>query len=504
MTNDFNQLIAQQTGIIIRDSEQKYLDKIIVNRCQHLRLSDSEAYFRLLSQPGQESNKEWQALTSLITNNESYFFRDEEQFKIIQNSILPEIIDRHRDDRTLRICSCGCSTGQEPYTLAIILHELLPDLRDWNITILGIDIDEAALETARKGIYESWSFRGVKSIIKEKYFQQVDRQYHLQPEIRNIVNFQSVNLVKSNFPQVNGALRDFDLIICRNVFIYFERSAIELILDKFYRSLQPSGYLIVGHTELYGHNIDQFKIKVFDHSLVYQRPSREEDCNNIGSNNIIKNFDYSQQSQLDNRLNSAEKDLKTVSSIKQNLLSIRQELELREIRDNNQQSIATKKILDLELCIERIAILRENQLHQKAIEELKTCLQEYPDRINLYYSLAEINADIGNYTEAQDYCQQALTINSFAIEVHYLLAQIAEAQEKKTEAKQILKKVLYLNPSFIPAYLNLSQIYRQEGDDRRAEKMKIIAIDILQKLPPNSIIPEMGSISVARAIEHLN
>ncbi len=503
MTNDFNRLIAQQTGIIIRETEQKYLDKIIANRCQYLRLSDPEAYFRLLSQAGDESKQEWQAFISLITNNESYFFRDEEQFKIIQESVLPEIVDRHRDDRILRICSAGCSTGQEPYTLAIILRELLPDFRDWNITIMGIDIDESALETARQGIYELWSFRGIKSTIKQKYFQQVNRQYHLQPEIRNMVDFQSVNLVKTNFRQVNINLRDFDLIICRNVFIYFERSAIELILDKFYQSLQPSGYLIAGHTELHGHNIDRFKIKVFDHSLVYRRPSQEEELNNVGGNNIIETVDRPQQPQIDNGLNSAEKDLKIVSSIERQLLSIRQELESRGIRDNNQQSIATTRTIDLELFDKKIAILREKQLHQKAIEELINCLQEYPDRLNSYYLLAKINADIGNYQEAEKYCQQALKIDSFAIEIHYLLAQTAEAQEKKNEAKQILKKILYLNPSFIPAYLDLSQIYRQEGDDCRAEKMLKTAIDILQKLPLNSIIPEMNRLTAAMTIERL-
>jgi chemotaxis protein methyltransferase CheR len=455
MLDEFKQLIAQQTGIVIRPEEQKYLDKIIAARCDRLQLSSAEYYHNLSDK---KYRQEWQTFISLITNNESYFFRDREQLKIVRDSILPEIIDRHRDDRTLRICSAGCSTGQEPYTLAIILQELLPDIKNWQITILGIDIDETALETARKGVYESWSFRGIKGTIENKYFQKINRQYHLNPEIKNMVEFQNVNLVKTHFPQSSSNLRDFDLIICRNVFIYFNSSAIEEILNKFYRSLQPSGYLVVGHTELHDRNLDLFKIKVFDHSLIYQRPDRLE-LLNFNKNNSIETVKQTQTTNFFDNI-----DYKTIDLIQKSQITQPIATPIINIHQNLAFQPETLAI-DCGSIVEQVSILRERQQYQQAISELENSLANAPNSIELYLLLAELNADLGNYQQAEDYCQKAISIDSLELKNHYLLAQITEAQNKISETKQILKKIIYLEPSFINAYIQLSQIYRQEKDN---------------------------------------
>lgn len=266
------QLIAEQTGLDIKPQAQNALYEKLSGRMQALQLSSPELYYQLLNSQTSKSHQEWQYLIAQLTNLESYFFRDKEQFALLKNCILPELIQRNRSTRTLRICSAGCSTGEEVYSLAILLTELLPDLEQWNLVILGVDINSDALTKAKIGIYRPWSFRGVDLRIQQQYFQSVGDQYQIVSRISQLATFRTLNLVQTRFPQPETDLSDMDLILCRNVFIYFEKSAISHVLDKFYHTLKPLGYLLTGHAELYAQDLDQFQIKVFPESLIYQHP----------------------------------------------------------------------------------------------------------------------------------------------------------------------------------------------------------------------------------------
>jgi chemotaxis protein methyltransferase CheR len=267
----FIRLIAKHTGLEIRERDKAALSEKIFLRMKALKLDIPEAYYQLLTTLSPESHQEWRNLVILLTNIESFFFRDKDQFALLRDRILPELIQRKQNHKTIRICSAGCSSGEEPYSLAILLKELVPDLEQWNLTILGIDINQEALEKAKAGIYRPWSFRRVDTGIVQRYFSLKNNSYHLNPAIKQMVKFQTLNLVKEPFSNNNFNLQELDLIICRNVFIYFEPSAIEKVLDKFYNALQPLGYLITGHAELYGQDLSQFQTKVFPESVVYQR-----------------------------------------------------------------------------------------------------------------------------------------------------------------------------------------------------------------------------------------
>ncbi len=265
----FVQLIAKHTGLEIRERDQIDLCEKIFCRMKALKISFSRAYYQLLDSQTLNSYLEWQKLILLLTNLESYFFRDKEQFNLLRNYILPEIIQRKQNNRTIRICSAGCSSGEEPYSIAILLKELIPYPEQWNLMILGIDINQEALIKAKQGIYTPWSMRSIEPKIIQRYFRVIDNHYCLDKQIKQMVKFQYINLVKDSFIHKSPDMRNLDLILCRNVFIYFEPSAIAKVLDKFYHILQPLGYLITGHTELCGQNLSRFQAKVFPESLVY-------------------------------------------------------------------------------------------------------------------------------------------------------------------------------------------------------------------------------------------
>ncbi|MCV3215047.1 protein-glutamate O-methyltransferase CheR [Plectonema radiosum NIES-515] len=272
LTKAFIKLIAQQTGLEIRERDQTDFSEKIFFRMKALNILFPEYYYQLLEATTIQSYQEWQKLVLLLTNVESYFFRDKEQFKLLGDRILPELIQSKEHNKTLRIFSAGCSSGEEPLSIAILLQELIPYREQWNLMILGVDINQEALKKAKQGIYTPWSLRSIDPERMQRYFLHFDNQYHLDMQIQQMVKFKYINLLKDSFNEHNE-IKDIDLIICRNVFIYFETSAIAKVLDKFHHILQPSGYLIPGHTELFGQDLSHFETKLFPESLVYIKKS---------------------------------------------------------------------------------------------------------------------------------------------------------------------------------------------------------------------------------------
>ena len=267
----FIELITNHTGLEIRERDQAYLNEKILARMKALNVDIAENYYKLLAFSPIDSHLEWQNLVSKLTNTDSYFFRDLGQLNVLRYHIFPEIIQRQQNHKKIRVCSAGCSTGEEPYSLAIILKEIIPAIEQWDLMILGVDINQTALEKAKIGIYTPWSFRNIEPKIKQRYFRQINNQYEIHQEISKMVKFEHLNLVKDSFSQPSSDFKELDLIICRNVFIYLKESAITKVLNKFSQTIQPLGYLITGHAELLSQNLAMFHPKVFPETLVYQR-----------------------------------------------------------------------------------------------------------------------------------------------------------------------------------------------------------------------------------------
>ncbi|MGK7874636.1 MAG: CheR family methyltransferase [Xenococcaceae cyanobacterium] len=507
----FIRLIAKHTGLEIREQNQAALSEKIFSRMKALKLAAPENYYQILESSTRDSNQEWQKLVVLLSNIESYFFRDKEQFSLLRNKIFPELIERKKNKKRLRICSAGCSTGEEPYSLSILLKELLPDLEQWNLMILGIDINQEALKKARTGIYSPWSFRRVDPGIKRRYFRLINNQYHIDEQIKQMLTFQHFNLVKDSFPQPDSDLRDIDLIICRNVFIYFEPSTIAKVLDKFYHTLQPLGYLITGHAELSRQNLSLFQTKVFPESLVYQRQADNSFDAPLAS--LPSEPNYLPVEQLSLKVNNSALARRTEEKRKDEKRTTLEKIDLNKEniipgfsqQNNHHLSQLTPKEdnhsqpTDEELLREAETLL-EQKAYDLAIKQANKVLKINTKNFQAYHLMAQIHANLGKYEEAIHYCQKALEIDSLSVAPYYLLAQIAEEQGNLAEAKRILKKIIYLEPSSLHAYFELSHIYQQEGDKKRTMKMQQAAVDILKQLPSETQISERGNLTATKLI----
>ncbi|MFH1869561.1 MAG: CheR family methyltransferase [Pseudomonadota bacterium] len=203
------------------------------------------------------------------TSGETYFFRDRGQFDLLRLRLLPELIGRRRAEMTLRLWSAGCASGEEVYSLAILVDMLLPQREGWNIFILGSDISPAALAKARHARYGPWSFRITPPELRQRYFRHSGDEWELDERIRRMVSFRAGDLVSEPCP--SGELRDMDLILCRNVFIYYGAEAVSAVAGKLAAALSEGGYLMTGHTELMGHRVQNLGSRLFVEGVVYRR-----------------------------------------------------------------------------------------------------------------------------------------------------------------------------------------------------------------------------------------
>jgi len=222
---------------------------------------------------GEWMSRAWTAddirtLAALLCVGETYFFREPAAFDLLEHELLPPLaIAMRQGTRRLRVWSAGCATGEEAYSLSIMLHRLLPDIDDWDVTVLGSDLHAGFIERAREGIYGDWSFRGVPELVREQYFERTDEQrWRVKDRYRRIVHFEQGNLVE---PIV--ASQAFDLILCRNVLMYFSREHLHGVLRQLHLALADDGLLLVAGPEAAGRGADGFETMHFERALFYRK-----------------------------------------------------------------------------------------------------------------------------------------------------------------------------------------------------------------------------------------
>ncbi len=218
-----------------------------------------------------------ETLASHLTVGETFFFREKRSFEVLEREILPGLIQsKDGGEKRLRIWSAGCSTGEEPYTIAILLNRMIPDLKDWNITILATDINSRVLKKASEGVYTDWSFRDTPPWIKEGYFKKIkEGVYEILPRIRKMVTFEYLNLAEDVYPTLLNNTNAIDLIFCRNVLMYFSTDTAKKSVNGFYKSLVDGGWLLLGPTDAMKPLSPEFVTVNFDNITLYRKDTKK-------------------------------------------------------------------------------------------------------------------------------------------------------------------------------------------------------------------------------------
>lgn len=265
----FVDLIYKRTGIWFETNKRYFVDKRLDERIAQLGLENYREYYQMLK--FSNDSTEMQQLINRLTVNETYFFRDFPQLQGFAEEVLLQTVTAKlaANDRTLKLWSAGCSTGDEPYTLAIILLEMLPEPEKWTIEILATDIDTRVLDTARKGSYLSRSVKDIPTEYLERYFTKRHDMYLLNMKVRNMIHFKTINLMdKQNMRAQLG----YDFIFCRNVLIYFDDESRHAVLNSFFNSLRSGGFIYLGHSESVARISDIFKMERIGSSMAYYKP----------------------------------------------------------------------------------------------------------------------------------------------------------------------------------------------------------------------------------------
>ena len=452
LLQDFVQLVATHTGLSIRERDQAAFGNKISERIKKHRGSEWE-YYRLLQHHAPESAREWSALASLLTTGESYFFRDREQFALLRNSILPELVKRSKR-RRLRIWCAGCSSGEEPYSIAILLKDLLPLRDDRPVLILGTDINDKALEQARKGIYSEWSFRQTDPGLRRRFFSKRDDCWEIDEDIRAMVTFGRCNLVMDTFPDSSRDLHEMDLILCRNVFIYFRPEAVGQVAGKFADTLKDGGYLLTGHGELHLQSLNRLKTRMFNEQVILEKVSETGPDPGTGAP-PEKGLPPGKPAAAGGPASSKSGPRPGAAKV-----AARRSPARRTRPDATQN--------DLEARLE----------------------------------LARSRADRGDYDDAARICREAIEHETTSPLPYFLLAQISEAAGDAGSAKEFLKKTIYLDPSHVAAHMELGALYLGEANERLAAKTIMSARTLLKDSPPGSFIPPYRATTAEELLRH--
>lgn len=262
-------LVKDYCGLYFDDGSRYLIERRLSRRVRSHHLDNFREYFRFMLY-NRNSEEELTAIIDILTVNETYFFREQNQLKAFSGEILDELKEKNRHRKKLKIWSAGCSTGEEPYTIAMLIKER-GDFEDWDIEIHGSDINQRVLQTARKGIYRKISFRTTDVFIKKRYFSQENGNYKIHDSIKENVTFSYLNLLD---PFKMKFLGNMDVIFCRNVLIYFDNESRKKLINNIYERLVDDGYLLLGHAESLMNVSTAFKLKHLENDMVYQKPMK--------------------------------------------------------------------------------------------------------------------------------------------------------------------------------------------------------------------------------------
>jgi chemotaxis protein methyltransferase CheR len=462
----FKNLILERSGQTFPDSRQTELEAGVKRAFAASTCRDYEEYYRLLLDPVNGA-AELERLINALTINESHFFRDAAQIEALRTRVLPDIIERRAFIRTMRIWSAGCSTGEEPYSIAMLLRDLIPNIDEWSITLLATDINTQALNKARVGLFSDASFREeLAKKSRSRFFIKREGRFEIVPEVQRMVTFKQLNLSEDNYPSYETNTMFMDLILCRNVTIYFPTELTRRLAGKFYNALADNGWLVVGHSEHSLGTYNQFQIHNMPDAILYQRVLNPDN----------RPVDWKQMEEM---LSQSKPALtKSAPSVTTGPLPV------------NRTPPETKP--DLLQQARDLMEIGENAKALRQLLALENTSRSDPEVCSL---IGKIYADMGEWKKAEEWCVKTITQQKLNRMAHYMLGLVYQHQGKLEEALSAMKKVIYIDSSYILGHVALADLYHQQKQMPQALKSLDNARKFLSQGNMEDIVLDSGGIT---------
>jgi chemotaxis protein methyltransferase CheR len=379
-------------------------------------------------------NPLWQRLINVVTVGETYFHRNMFQVNALRDVVFPALIRERRANncKVLRIWSAGCASGEEPYSVAMILRDLLPDIDDWSILILGTDVNLTSLERARAGIYRSWSFRGeTPPEVQSRWFTKQDDLYRVRPVIQHMVTFAPLNLLSNDFSALERAAVSMDVILCRNVLIYFSADTISQLVGRFKDTLVENGWLILGHAESVPPvHRDAFTVYNLEGTVIFQKTMP-----------VTQTTDYS-WSRPAPTTETPMADPKPAA--------------------------ATASTIGSTSAAAPISMDDESEIAVNFLQE------------------AQNAADYQRWDEALTHLARAEQQDNLHPHIHYLRALVHLENGSPDDALSSLRQAIYCDPAFALAHYTLAELYRKHNQPLDSARHLRSAMTAIANLPENT------------------
>ncbi|MCK5682421.1 hypothetical protein KAI46_16590 [bacterium] len=437
----FKKLIKERFGIDFFGKNEVSLTKAINFRIKAHALADNpSAYYHKLV----ADKYELQELICLLTINETYFYREAVHLKFLIDSLVPKIRSRNRESGPIRILSMGCSTGAEPYSIAMTLHQKMGSAAAGLFTIMGVDVDAVALKTAKAAHYGAMSFRTLTKVLQQRYFVPgALGSFTLKPEIRDMVSFSYMNIVSES---IAPEMQDIDVIFFRNVSIYFDRATRITIQKKIISMLKPAGYLIVGITESLANDFGLLSLKSEADIFYFEKGCPE--VKSVCENPVPAKDKICNKSSIENK--------KTVPINSQQKFK---PLPVVHPKPASPKSEAAKKTVT----VDKVLALMHKKDYVAALLLLQNISSDNVDIIALLLLRSFILFNRQLFDKAREDAQQALVLAPFSVDGFLLQGMIARWEKQTSEAIRWFKKALYVQTDCWPAHYYLAGLYRDSG-----------------------------------------
>ncbi len=467
-------LVRKFSGIRIFDHQLEKFRKTICQGCRQLGLNSCDAYYQAL-QDGSLNSAIKDNLIAGITIGESYFFRDHAQMELLQNYILPELISMRRKQKllNLRIWSAGCADGQELYSIVMLLKQLLPDIEKWNLHLLGTDINIYALSRALKACYSDWSFRSTDESIKDTFFTRQKNLWKINDALQHLTKFSYLNLYDDNFPSILSETNAMDLILCRNVFIYFDQQTARVVSKKFHQSLLPGGYLLQGASDIFENKVDDFQLQFHGDTCFFQKPDVLVDSN------ALETMDG--QSIFTDQETSTETGPSLQEEQPQSTLS-------------DQPVSKSDPLEDYKNIIKHLA----DENWEDALQDINNRIANGHNSAFIWQFKAKALANLGQSKEALKACKLSIQIDPQDKHSYFILGLIYMEARQYGKSKDAFGRVLYLDRQFVEAHYNLALLHFLQGKYKKAMKYMHNALGICEQENPDRCLHDAAGMTFGR------
>jgi chemotaxis protein methyltransferase CheR len=484
----FRTLVARRFGLYFEDTKLDFLADVLQRRMEATQCAPFSSYQRHIVSPANEQ-EEFRVLAEQLTVNETYFFRYGDHFRAFAEVVVPNRIQARSPRRLLRILSAGCASGEEAYSLAILIRDQLPELASWDITIHGIDVNGSMVGKAWRARYSAWSLRETSTDLHRKYFRADGRDFLLDSTLKAGVTFEERNLVEEDpmFWQDNA----FDVVFCRNVTMYFTDEATRSVISRIARSLAPGGFLFLGHAETLRGVSQEFRLQHTHETFYYQR--REAHETTCAADLTQPGGDHdSGRRPISAVVEPGDSWFETIRRASERIANLTQEKSEPaggESRSNSGYSSRTKTapappLRDHALAIE---LLRKERFRE-ATELLRALPAESKADPDTQLLLAVLLTNGGDLSEAEKVCLHVLKLDELNAGAHYLMALCREHAGDRESAVEHDQAATYLDSAFAMPHLHLGLVAKRSADPETARRELGRALPLLDQEDASRIL----------------